>query len=137
MLASLRVVGHVQESLARKQAELEQLKQQIEQLVAERAASAQQLAALQQEADRAVAGGGGVAPAYDHGDIDMAEGDEQQPANGNAVNTAQLTIQEIKEWLTDQGFEEEVWALTSRKAPRVKKDDWVQLVRSKQGAARC
>lgn len=121
----------MQEQLAAKQLEVDQLQQQVDALTNERAASAQQIAALQAEADNAAA----AAPAHNGGDHDMAAGDEQVAPNGAAaVNPAQMTIPEIKEWLTDAGFEGEVWELVNRKTPRVKKDDWVQLARSKQAA---
>jgi hypothetical protein len=45
-----------------------------------------------------------------------------------------MTIQEIKEWLTDNGYEDECWALANRKTPRVKKAEWVALMNSKQSA---
>ena len=137
----------VQEKLAQKQGELDTQRARAEQLIAERDANAATVAQLQQDTDRAVAqlaaaheanngaaagnGGAGFA-APDVGDANMGVGGDEQHAGNDAVNVGQMTIQEIKEWLTDAGHEEEVWALASRKAPRVKKDEWVQLIRSKQ-----
>ena len=43
-----------------------------------------------------------------------------------------MTIQEIKESLIDLGFEGEVWELASRRTPRVKKADWVALMKRHQ-----
>ena len=41
-------------------------------------------------------------------------------------------MQEIKSWLTDQGFEDAVFQCNNRK-PAAKKNDWVALVREKCG----
>lgn len=43
-----------------------------------------------------------------------------------------MTIQEIKEWLIDHGFEADVWELVNRRTPRVKKADWVALMTHRQ-----
>ena len=118
----------VQEKLAAKQTEVNGLRQQVEQLTQERDAAQASLQTVDQQAD--MYNGAGDAPAAD-ADEHMAEADEQHPGNG-AVNPAQMTITEIKEWLTDRGHEGDVWNLANRKAPRAKKDDWVQLIASKQ-----
>jgi hypothetical protein len=46
---------------------------------------------------------------------------------------ASMTIPSMKAWLTQRGFEQEAWMLSTRK-PAVKKSDWVALVREKGGA---
>lgn len=44
-----------------------------------------------------------------------------------------LQINEIKDWLTDNGFEADVFELNKQKP---KKDDWVKLVQSKCAGSR-
>ena len=52
-------------------------------------------------------------------------------AAAEAVDVDSMTIQEMKEWLTEAGCESEVWELANRKTPRIKKADWADLVRRK------
>jgi hypothetical protein len=64
----------------------------------------------------------------------MDEGPGAAEGSGGAgMNADAMMVQEIKEWLTDQGHESEVWELATRKTPRVKKADWIALMRSKAG----
>lgn len=72
--------------------------------------------------------------------VQEAEPMDEAPAAGGSgsdgdggANAEAMTVQEIKEWLTEGGFESEVWALATRKTPRVKKADWISLMQSKQG----
>jgi hypothetical protein len=44
-----------------------------------------------------------------------------------------MTIPNMKTWLTSHGFDQEAWALSTRK-PAAKKGDWVALVTEKAGA---
>jgi hypothetical protein len=55
---------------------------------------------------------------------------------GTRISQEQLvamTIPSMKTWLTQRGFEQEAWALSTRK-PAAKKGEWVALVRDKAGA---
>ena len=127
--------GGVQERVAQLQAQLQSERQLVASLKEERDANTAAMQALQQETDRTVAqltcrSDAAAAGAAVVDDV-MADAGDQNGRN-NGLNVAQMTIQEIKEWLTDHGHEEEVWALASRKAPRVKKGDWLELIQSKQ-----
>jgi hypothetical protein len=128
----------LQEQLAQLQAEVDSQRHLVATLIAERDANAAAVQALQHETDRTVEQltlwpqgniAGSSTPALVA--VDSATAADQSEGN-EAVNAGQMTIQEIKEWLTDHGFEDDVWSLTNRKTPRVKKDDWLQLIRSKQ-----
>jgi hypothetical protein len=63
--------------------------------------------------DRAAAGGGG--------------------ARLSQEQLAAMTIPGMKAWLTQRGFEQEAWVLSTRR-PAAKKGDWVALVSEKAGA---
>lgn len=128
----------LQERLAQLHAEVDSQRHLVATLIAERDANAAAVQALQHETDRTVEqltlrprgnGAGSSTPALAAGDSVTAA---DQNEGSEAVNAGQMTIQEIKEWLTDHGFEDDVWSLTNRKTPRVKKDDWLQLIWSKQ-----
>ena len=110
------------------QRELNAERQRVATLQAERDASAAALQAAQAETDRDVAQ---FTP--NGGDAQMAEneGDDAGPAPDDELNPAQMTVQEIKEWLTDHEHEADVWELNGRK-PRAKKSDWVDLMQSKR-----
>lgn len=119
----------MQEKLATAQRELGTERQRVAALQAERGAQAAALQAAQAETDRDVAqfGGGGG----DDAEMAAADGEDVGGAENGALNPAQMTMPEIKEWLTDNGHEDVVWELSVRK-PRAKKADWVELMRSKQ-----
>ena len=48
-------------------------------------------------------------------------------ATGDVANPADMTVTEIKRWLTDRNHEAEVWHLTQKKA---KKAEYVKLMQS-------
>lgn len=52
----------------------------------------------------------------------------------DAANLSAMTVQEIKDALTQAGYAEDVWALSTRK-PAPKKAEWVELMRRRQDAA--
>lgn len=118
----------MQERLGAKQRELDAAAGRVRGLLAEKDAQAVALARLQAETENDVAALAQPSPS----------GGAAAPLAGDAagaLRVEQMTIQEIKEWLTERGHEAEVWELTNRKTPRVKKADWVDLMRSKQGGA--
>jgi len=49
-------------------------------------------------------------------------------------NLSRMTIQEMKNWLTDNKFEADVFTYNNRK-PAPKKDDWAKLIKEKCGQA--
>lgn len=116
----------MQEKLAAKQAELTAAQHSVRQLQAERD---NQAAALAELGNAPGGSAGGIA-----GDADMAapfedaeEGETEEP-----VHVDKMTIQEIKQWLVEHGQEDAVFELNSRAKPRAKREDWVQLICSKQ-----
>lgn len=124
----------MQEKVSALTAELEVVKKQNQDLIKQKEGQGELLRRLQDEAEQHVAqlarttrdsyGTAGRTPA----DVEMLD-----PPLGSAIPEADgMTIQEIKEWLIDHGFEGEVWELASRRTPRVKKADWVSLMKSKQ-----
>ncbi|PNW76463.1 hypothetical protein CHLRE_11g467610v5 [Chlamydomonas reinhardtii] len=71
---------------------------------------------------------GGAAPAAAAGAAAAGRG-----PLADAGNVGAMTVQEIKDALTQAGFMDEVWALTNRK-PAPKKADWVDLMRRRAAA---
>jgi hypothetical protein len=129
----MRLLGNsVQEELAKAHRELDSQRLRVSQLEAELDAKAAQEQALDQEADRGVQQFA-IVPGVAGEDVEM-DGGGKEVGIENIVpgDAGKMTIQEIKKWLLDRDHEGEVWELLNRKAPRVKKEDWVQLMRSKQ-----
>lgn len=121
--------SRLQEQLAAKQAELSAAQQRVQQLQAERTNQAAALAELQDATNRDVAQIAGHGAGA--GDADMAEAeDENDPQDAEQVDGNNMTIPEIKAWLTDHGHEGDVFEMAQRK--RTRKADWVQLISSKQ-----
>jgi hypothetical protein len=119
----------VQNKLSQAHRERDSTQLRVSQLEAERDAKAAQEQALGQAADQEIRQ---MAVASAGGDADMLVGDGMHDGvEDAALNVEQMTIQEIKEWLTDHGYEDEVWALASRKKPRVVRGDWIQLIQEK------
>ncbi|KAG2488736.1 hypothetical protein HYH03_012735 [Edaphochlamys debaryana] len=121
---------------------------EAEQLRADLAAEAGAKGAMQSRLDelvaeaqaaRAQALSGGGARSHDensHPDASTspsAAGGGGPRVLGDAGNIAGMTVQEIKDALTQGGFTEEVWALAVRK-PAPKKADWVELMRRRMQA---
>lgn len=106
----------------------------VEALQADVAAGAAAITQLEADSARDVANlVQGARPSDGGAAMDEGPSGDGGGAGGDGVNADTMTVQEIKEWLTDRGHESEVWELATRKTPRVKKADWVALVRSKQG----
>jgi hypothetical protein len=130
----MRLLGNsLQEELAKAHRELDSQRLRVSQVEAELDAKAAQEQALDQEADRGVQQFAIVLGVAGE-DVEMdGVGNQSGPGMENSPwDAGKMTIQEIKKWLLDRDHEGEVWELANRKAPRVKKDDWVQLMRSKQ-----
>ena len=60
----------------------------------------------------------------DAADTEMVDGD----AGGDSVQPEKMKISDLKTWLDDRGFQEQIVAL-NQKQPKAKKEDWVALVR--------
>lgn len=111
------------------------MKNRNEELTAEKEGQEATLKRLQEETEQHVAqlhrhtrdsyGDAGAPPPVD---LSMHDG---QMADA-CLDAEGMTIQEIKEWLIDHGFEGHVWELANRRAPRVKKADWVALLKRSQ-----
>lgn len=123
----------MQERITTLTAQLTAERKRVAELLAEQEAQAAALKEMQQQTEQEVA---------QHVMQQRDVGDDAGPAGmdidavgaGSGPRAEGMTIQEIKEWLTDNGYEDECWALANRKTPRVKKAEWVALMNSKQGA---
>ena len=113
--------------------QLDAEKKRVAELLAEQEAQATALKEMQQQTEKEVAQHA-MQQRDSIGDDAGPAGMDVDPAGAGGPRAEGLTIQEIKEWLTDNGHEEECWQLANRKAPRVKKAEWVALMNNKQGA---
>ncbi|KXZ50367.1 hypothetical protein GPECTOR_16g540 [Gonium pectorale] len=125
-------------------AELDQLRADLQAEVGAKSAMQSRLDEMVAEAQAARAaalgGGGGFRSAVTTGDghDENMHPDGSGAAGGlgggggrvlvDAGNIGGMTVQEIKDALTQAGYTDEVWALTNRK-PAPKKADWVELLR--------
>jgi hypothetical protein len=121
----------VQERVAVLTAQLALEKQRAVELLAQQKAQEATIQQLQQETENDVARLARHTRESLGEDIATNAADHAAAAE-TALRAEGRTIQEIKEWLIDNGYEEECWALANRKTPRVKKADWVNLMSSKQ-----
>lgn len=123
----------LQERVASLTAQLAAEKKRVAELLADQEAQAAALKEMQQQTEKEVAAHA-MQQRDSIGDDAGPAGMDVDPAGAGGPRAEGLTIQEIKEWLTDNGHEEECWELANRKTPRVKKAEWVALMNSKQGA---
>lgn len=121
----------MQERLAALATQLTAEKKRVAELLAEKEAQAAALQEMQQQTEREVAQHA-MQQRDSMGDDAGPAGMDVDPVGADGPRAEGLTIQEIKEWLTDNGHEDACWTLANRKAPRVKKAEWVALMNSKQ-----
>eukprot|EP00892_Ulva_mutabilis_P000560 jgi/Ulvmu1/10504/UM064_0042.1 len=113
-------------------AELESVKKRNEALITEKEGKDAMLKKLQEETEQHAAqldhhtrNSYGEGSAYAQADMSTPDGQ----LTSACPDAEGMTIQEIKEWLIDHGFEAHVWDLANRRTPRVKKADWVALMK--------
>lgn len=123
----------MQENTSALTAELEVVKKQNKELIKEKEDQGELLRKLQDETEQHVSQlNRTTRNSYGAAGCTQADVDMRDPPLDTIPDAEGMTIQEIKEWLIDHGFEGEVWNLASRRAPRVKKADWVSLMKARQ-----